>query len=101
MSIFKSFMGLFRRKRNKGDFDELLETFTHAPESQLDPSVIPRIKDLIGKPAKDIKDPLLKIIDDCVRYSLASSFTITTLHVVWLNCGGTEQELKERKRDEI
>jgi hypothetical protein len=51
---------------------------------------------LIGKPPQAIKDPLLKILDDCAFGSLASSFVMTTFHVIWLLCGGTEQELKER-----
>lgn len=65
------------------NLDNLLVLLIKAPTFQLDPSIIDRLQNLIGKDDKDfLKNQIMHIIDDCVRYSLCSSFTLTTLHII-------------------
>lgn len=77
--------------------DELIDLLCTGSDRQIDPCIFPRLQALKGKPDGDIKDELLAILDDCAYGSLASDFVMHVLHVMWLNAGGTEGELRARR----
>ncbi len=78
------------------DRDEMIDALCQASDEQLDASVNPRLQSLKARANDDMKDELLGIIDDCCYASLTSDFTISLMRIIWMNCGGTEQELQER-----
>lgn len=78
--------------------DDLLDGLLKAPESQMDPAVKPKLEELRGLSKDDAKPVVLKILDEIVYASLASDFVVTALHVIWLRCGGSEAELRDRQR---
>ena len=78
------------------EFDSVIDLVCQGSDRQLDESVKPRLQAL--KDRDDIKDELLGIIDDCAYAGLASDFTMQTLHVLWLQVGGSEEELRERNK---
>lgn len=75
---------------------EMIDHLCTGSDRMLDDCVKPRLQALKGRPLEDVKDELLGIIDDCVYAALTSDFVVQVLHILWLNCGGSEQELQER-----
>jgi hypothetical protein len=53
-----------------------------APIGQMDQSVIPRFKEMAAKEDHKAVD-LLRILDDCVRYSLCSELCISVMDNAW------------------
>lgn len=81
------------------DRDEIFKMLCQLSDRQFDSSLKPRVLALVGRPNEDIKDELLQIIDDCINGALCSDFEIKVLNVVWLCCGGTDEELLNRNRN--
>lgn len=65
------------------NIDDLLKLLGEAPDSQLDKTVADEMKNLIGKPAAEQKIGVMRAIDNCVRYSLASTFTMMVLNDIF------------------
>jgi hypothetical protein len=64
------------------NFNGLLVLLTKAPSAELDESVIPKIRALIGKDNAAIHAGIKEVLDECARVALASDFTMATMHVV-------------------
>lgn len=64
------------------DATELLTLLSQAPDGQIDKQITKDLKDLIGKPKAEVKAGVMKAIDYCVRYSLASGFGLQSLHIL-------------------
>ena len=79
------------------DRDEMFNMICQMSDQQVDENVKRRLQKLIGRPNTDIKDELLGLIDDIAFYAWTSNFEIQALHVIWLNIGGSEEELSKRK----
>ena len=77
--------------------DKILNTLCCMSDRQVDDKIKPKIRALIGRSNEDIKDDLLSIIDECVYGALTSDFEIRVLNIIWQQCGGTDEELKNRK----
>jgi hypothetical protein len=84
---------------------ELFTILSEAPDSQIDPSVTPRLKALAE--SDDVaSDDLLKILDDCAYASLASGFAMAAMDIVWQDMLASEgrsadQVLTERMQKVI
>lgn len=76
--------------------EEAIDLLCGMSDRALDDKAKPRLKALKGRTDEDVKDELLGIIDDCVYAAWCSDFEIQVLHTLWLQAGGTEQELQER-----
>ncbi len=72
--------------------EDIIKAIATAPESQLDPSMKPRLLDLIGKPNKDVAEGLKKILDECAHAALASDFVMVALDGAWKECLKAAQE---------
>lgn len=77
--------------------DEILLKLCQAPPSQIDPAMARQLLDLVRAETSVVKDKLLPIIDKCAFYGLASDFVMRLLHTLWLQCGGTAEELRTRQ----
>lgn len=77
--------------------DKVFETICAISDRNVDPAVKVRLREFIGRENADIKDELLGLIDDIVFCAWTSDFELNVLHVVWLQIGGSEQELLDRK----
>lgn len=78
------------------DRDEAFDLIAGMSDRQVDPQVKTRLKAMMGQPNEEIKDELLGLIDDIAFYAWTSDFEIRVLHTIWLNVGGTEEELRNR-----
>lgn len=65
------------------DFDEILEALASAPDSQIDASITPRLKALVGLPPDAIAARMKLILDDCAYSALASDFAMMAMDAVW------------------
>lgn len=76
--------------------DKMFDLIAGMSDRQVDPQAKTRLKALMGRPNEEIKWELLGLIDDIAFYAWTSGFEIRVLHTIWLNVGGTEEELKNR-----
>jgi hypothetical protein len=73
-----------------------------APETQIDPIIKERVKNLSNMSQKDGKEILLDIIGDCINYSMCSSFALKLLQIMYvevydgdiLECTGSIRSVK-------
>ncbi len=65
--------------------DQLLQTLSEAPDSQIDASITPRIKSLVGVNDEIVASELKTILDECAVSSLASDFAMNVLHQAWIS----------------
>jgi hypothetical protein len=63
--------------------NKFLDQLLAAPDSQLDKSIVDRLKEARTKSLEEFKTELRHCIDDCVYGSLASGFALQTLHIVY------------------
>lgn len=62
--------------------DSLIDKLCEGSDRQLDDKVKSRLRELKGKPPKEIKDELIKLRDECVYASLCSDFVIQVFTVM-------------------
>lgn len=65
------------------DLDEILSMLAEAPDSQIDKTITPRIKELVGQQPDIVAVKLKAILDDCAYASLASDFSMMAMDAVW------------------
>jgi hypothetical protein len=66
--------------------DELCHTLSLAPpghHAQIDESITPKFKELIGKSTSDQVTGLKSILDDCAHGALASGFAMVAMDTTW------------------
>lgn len=68
--------------------NETLKMLFTAPPTQLDPSMVEKLKKLENKEGDELKSGLHEILDHCARYSLASDFVMKVLDYEWRELGG-------------
>ena len=68
--------------------NDALRMMLSAPPTQLDPSMVERLKKLDGKEGDELRAGLHEILDHCARYSLASDFVMKVLDHEWRELGG-------------
>src|SRR4051812_45273731 len=78
--------------------DETFELLCQISDQQVDAAVKRRLKAFRGRPNEEVKDELLGLIDDIVYCAWTSDFELKALYVIWLEIGGSEEELAERNR---
>jgi len=66
----------------------ILELLFTAPDSQLDATMVEKLRGLKGKPTEEVKTGLHEILDLCAHCSLASGFVMKILNVEWNFIGG-------------
>lgn len=59
--------------------DELLTCLADAPSNEIDPSIIKKIRELIGKTAEEAVEPLTEILKECANEKLVSDFSMKAL----------------------
>lgn len=77
--------------------DEIFDILCQMSDRQVDRNVKDRLKKFIGRPDAEIKNELLALIDDIVYFSWTSNQEIKALEQIWFECGGSKEELKNRK----
>lgn len=65
------------------NLNEMLELLATAPDSQIDATITPRIKALIGLPPDGIAARMKIILDECAFAALASDFAMMAMDAVW------------------
>lgn len=78
--------------------DEAIDILCKFPDQALEACVKPRLQAIKGRPNSEVLDEWLGIIDDCVFAAWTSDFMIRSLHVIWLEIGGTEEFLNQRNQ---
>lgn len=78
------------------DRDHMFDIICQMSDSQVDPVVKTTLKEFIGKPNEEVKDPLIDLLDKIVYSALTSDFEIKVLNYIWFEIGGTEEELSKR-----
>ena len=78
------------------DRDEMFNILCQMSDRQVDKQVKCRLNTFMGRPNAEIKDELLGLIDDSVYCAWTSDFEIAVMNIIWMEIGGSEQELKER-----
>lgn len=76
--------------------NQMLESLSQAPNSQIDKRITDDLKELIGKPIPEIKIGTVKAIDYCVVGGLASDFAMKSLmifHEIYLD--GTPEDFND------
>ena len=73
-----------------------LEGMAEAPEGQMDPSMLPRFKELAEKADEVKSSDILKILDECVYGALCSDFCIVVLDKCWTTLLDREDKTKEQ-----
>lgn len=63
--------------------DDILAALSAAPDGQIDQSITPRIKQLVGLPPDVIAPRSKEILDECAFASLASDFAMVAMDNVW------------------
>lgn len=76
--------------------EEIFQTILSMSDQRVDPRLKRRLSALLGRPASDVKDELLGLIDDTVMYGWAASLVIRAMDMAWRMCGGTSEELQGR-----
>ena len=63
--------------------NELLDMILTAPSTQIDSTIIPRLRDLKTTPVLDRPNKMKSILDDCAYAALASDFAMRTMDLLW------------------
>lgn len=78
-------------------FDEIIDKLCKSSDSQLDATVFPALQRCKGNPP-DRKQQLLDILDCCAYSSLASSFMMKMIHILYEESGGSLIERFNREK---
>lgn len=70
---------------SKSEFISVLEKFFTAPESQLAPEMVEKLKGITHMPSAQARIALKDVLDECARASLASEFVMVALDAIWRN----------------
>jgi len=71
---------------------EVLKLILTAPDTQLDASMVEKLRALKDKPAEEVKDGLHEILDLSAHGSLASNFVMKLLDEEWRFIGGKDDD---------
>lgn len=83
---------------NRVQVEQMLTLLSQAPDSQLDQKITKELKELIGKPAEEIKTGVRKAIDLCVYGGLSSGFALQALNILYtMDLGGTMDDFTDEK----
>lgn len=63
--------------------EDLLDALTLAPDTQIDHTIIPRLKAVKAASTEARPDLMKAILDDCAHAALASDFAMVALDHVW------------------
>ena len=67
---------------------DVLKLMMTAPDSQLDATMVEKLRGLMGKPAEEVKTGLHEILDLSAHCALASDFVMKILNEEWEFLGG-------------
>ena len=70
-----------------------------APDSQLDATMVEKLRALKGKPTEEVKYGLYEIIDRSIYSALASDFVIRILTAEWRKLGGKDDDPAPWRKD--
>jgi len=66
-----------------GGVEQLIDALCEAPDTQIDVSVVPKLKNLKTLPLSERPTEMKKILDECAYASLASDFAMLAMDSVW------------------
>lgn len=61
----------------------LLEQISLVPDSQIDSAIASKLKDIVVNKPNDLVGQMKSILDDCIKFSLASETGISMLDYAW------------------
>jgi len=62
---------------------DLIDLLCEAPEGQIDPCIVDKLKALDPNDIEMVARELKTILDECARYSLASDFAMTSMDMLY------------------
>ena len=79
--------------------NDALKMLLTAPPTQLDPTMVEKLRVLEDKEGDELKVGLHEILDHCARYGLASTFVMKVIDYEWKDLGGEPDDYAPWRKD--